>query len=348
MSIIVAILVFSIIIIIHELGHFLLAKKNGIGVVEFSIGLGPTIWGIQKGETKFSIKLLPFGGLCQMVGEDTDQNTIAENGNESFILSNEKVEGVVIAGTTEILETAKFEANVVTESSPELEEVLEQAKENKELDVKEDTKIAVVEVDLWAADGTEIHEGFGTVTVTIDMPETLKDAKEIEVFRVEEGTFIPCEARIVEGKIVFETNHFSTFLVKEKIQQNANTNVGTGSTENDYDNNWYDAPIEDEAETQNVVASAVKKDAKVTETTEKVEKPAEEVVKEETVVEESVEDKTEEKNEQSSEITILEEEIPLAANAGGNIPVWPVLLATAVFLAFVGLYVVAKQRKMIK
>ena len=79
MSIIVAILVFSIIIIIHELGHFLLAKKNGIGVVEFSIGLGPTVWGIQKGETKFSIKLLPFGGLCQMVGEDTDQNTLAEN-----------------------------------------------------------------------------------------------------------------------------------------------------------------------------------------------------------------------------------------------------------------------------
>lgn len=79
MSIIVAILVFSIIIIIHELGHFLLAKKNGIGVVEFSIGLGPTIWGITKGETKYSIKLLPFGGMCQMVGEDTEQNTVAEN-----------------------------------------------------------------------------------------------------------------------------------------------------------------------------------------------------------------------------------------------------------------------------
>lgn len=79
MSIIVAILVFSIIIIIHELGHFLLAKKNGIGVVEFSIGLGPTVWGVQKGETKYSIKLLPFGGMCQMVGEDTEQNTVAEN-----------------------------------------------------------------------------------------------------------------------------------------------------------------------------------------------------------------------------------------------------------------------------
>ena len=79
MSIIVAILVFSIIIIIHELGHFLLAKKNGIGVVEFSIGLGPTVVGFTRGETKYSIKLLPFGGMCQMVGEDSEQNTTEEN-----------------------------------------------------------------------------------------------------------------------------------------------------------------------------------------------------------------------------------------------------------------------------
>ena len=79
MSIVVAILVFSIIIIIHELGHFLLAKKNGIGVVEFSIGLGPTIFGFKKGETKYSVKLLPFGGMCQMVGEDSEQNSTEEN-----------------------------------------------------------------------------------------------------------------------------------------------------------------------------------------------------------------------------------------------------------------------------
>lgn len=70
MSIIVAIVVFSIIIIIHELGHFLLAKKNGIGVVEFSIGLGPRLCSFLKNGTKYSIKLLPFGGSCQMLGED--------------------------------------------------------------------------------------------------------------------------------------------------------------------------------------------------------------------------------------------------------------------------------------
>ena len=71
MKIIIALLIFSIIILFHELGHFLLAKANGIRVNEFSLGLGPTLFGIQKGETKYSIKLLPFGGACMMEGEDS-------------------------------------------------------------------------------------------------------------------------------------------------------------------------------------------------------------------------------------------------------------------------------------
>lgn len=71
-SIIIAVLLFSIIVLFHELGHFLLAKANGIRVNEFSLGLGPTIVGFQKGETKYSIKLFPFGGACMMEGEDSD------------------------------------------------------------------------------------------------------------------------------------------------------------------------------------------------------------------------------------------------------------------------------------
>ena len=63
-SLIIAIIVFSIIILFHELGHFWLAKANGIRVNEFCLGLGPTIFGFTKGETKYSIKLLPFGGAC--------------------------------------------------------------------------------------------------------------------------------------------------------------------------------------------------------------------------------------------------------------------------------------------
>ena len=74
MKIIIAILIFSAIILFHELGHFLLAKRAGIGVNEFCIGLGPTIVGFTKGETKYSIKLLPFGGACMMEGEDGDSD----------------------------------------------------------------------------------------------------------------------------------------------------------------------------------------------------------------------------------------------------------------------------------
>lgn len=72
MGIILAILLFSLIIIFHELGHFTFAKLNKIRVDEFSLGLGPTIIGIQLGETKFSLKLLPFGGACMMGEDDTD------------------------------------------------------------------------------------------------------------------------------------------------------------------------------------------------------------------------------------------------------------------------------------
>lgn len=71
MGIILAIIVFSVIVLIHELGHFLLAKKNGIRVDEFSIGMGPNLFAKQVGETKYCIKLLPLGGSC-MMGEDDD------------------------------------------------------------------------------------------------------------------------------------------------------------------------------------------------------------------------------------------------------------------------------------
>lgn len=72
LSLIAAVLVFGIIILIHEFGHFLFAKLGGIGVVEFSIGMGPRLFSFEKGGTRYSIKILPFGGSCMMVGEDED------------------------------------------------------------------------------------------------------------------------------------------------------------------------------------------------------------------------------------------------------------------------------------
>lgn len=72
MNIIIAILIFSVIILFHELGHFALAKKNGVRVNEFALGMGPTIIGFTKGETKYCVKLFPFGGSCMMEGEDEE------------------------------------------------------------------------------------------------------------------------------------------------------------------------------------------------------------------------------------------------------------------------------------
>lgn len=83
MKIIVALLVFSIIIIIHELGHFLLAKKNGIIVYEFSLGMGPRLLSREFNGTRYSLKLLPFGGSCMMMGEDGEEEGEGSFGSKS-------------------------------------------------------------------------------------------------------------------------------------------------------------------------------------------------------------------------------------------------------------------------
>lgn len=75
MKIIIAILIFSAIILFHELGHFLLAKKNGVIVTEFSLGMGPRLLSTVKGGTRYSLKLLPLGGSCMMLGEDEEENS---------------------------------------------------------------------------------------------------------------------------------------------------------------------------------------------------------------------------------------------------------------------------------
>ncbi len=69
-SIILFVLIFGLVVISHEFGHFLLAKKNGIRVVEFAVGMGPTLFHFKKGETVYSLKILPIGGACMFDGED--------------------------------------------------------------------------------------------------------------------------------------------------------------------------------------------------------------------------------------------------------------------------------------
>lgn len=70
MGIIIALLIFGIIVTVHEFGHFICAKLSNIKVLEFSIGMGPKLFQRRKGETAYSLRALPVGGYCAMAGED--------------------------------------------------------------------------------------------------------------------------------------------------------------------------------------------------------------------------------------------------------------------------------------
>ena len=74
MTIIIAILVFNAIVFFHEAGHFIAARLGGIKVVEFSLGMGPKIIGKKIGETIYSLRMLPIGGSCMMLGEGEEKN----------------------------------------------------------------------------------------------------------------------------------------------------------------------------------------------------------------------------------------------------------------------------------
>ena len=95
-AVLLAIIPLGFLIFIHELGHFLAAKKSGIKVNSFSLGFGPKLIGFQRGETEYKLSLLPFGGYVQMEGENPSEQTGAEGEFASASLGSRAF--VVIAG----------------------------------------------------------------------------------------------------------------------------------------------------------------------------------------------------------------------------------------------------------
>ena len=82
--ILAAILIFGVLIAVHELGHFLAAKSCGVLVHEFAIGMGPAIWKKTKGETTYALRALPIGGFCAMEGEEEDSDNPRALNNQGF------------------------------------------------------------------------------------------------------------------------------------------------------------------------------------------------------------------------------------------------------------------------
>ena len=83
-AILAFVIIFGVVVVAHEFGHFIVAKANGIKVLEFSIGMGPKLVNFKKGETEYSLSLLPIGGACMFEGEDGLNEAEGEPSPNSF------------------------------------------------------------------------------------------------------------------------------------------------------------------------------------------------------------------------------------------------------------------------
>lgn len=96
LSIIIMIVIFSLLVIAHELGHFVSARRNGVKVHEFGIGFPPKLFGIKRGGTLYSFNLFPIGGFVRLKGEDA-----SEKGPDSFSSKGYKAKSkIILAGVT--------------------------------------------------------------------------------------------------------------------------------------------------------------------------------------------------------------------------------------------------------
>jgi regulator of sigma E protease len=102
MTVIIFIIVLAVLIFVHELGHFLLARWNGIRVDAFKIGFGPKLLSWKRGETEYGINLIPFGGFVKIHGENPDDDSINGPDKErSFVHKNRwRQTSVLVAGVT--------------------------------------------------------------------------------------------------------------------------------------------------------------------------------------------------------------------------------------------------------
>lgn len=108
-TLIVFIIILSLLVFVHELGHFLTAKRNGIKVEEFAFGFPPRLFAIKRGETEYAINLLPFGGYVKMLGEEEDASSAEKQNKRSFAHQSVWVRSkVVVAGVIMNLVLAWF------------------------------------------------------------------------------------------------------------------------------------------------------------------------------------------------------------------------------------------------
>ncbi len=114
-GLLVAIVFLGILIFVHELGHFLMARLYGVGVEKFSLGFGPKIWGIKRGETEYVLSLFPLGGYVKLLGENPEEE-LPEDADISRSFSHKPLStkaAIVAAGPMSNLIFAAFVMSMV-------------------------------------------------------------------------------------------------------------------------------------------------------------------------------------------------------------------------------------------
>lgn len=97
MSILIFIIILAILIFVHELGHFIVAKKSGVRVDEFALGFPPRLFSWQYGETRYALNLIPFGGYVKIYGENPDEESLSgEDSDRSLVNKSKKIQALVL------------------------------------------------------------------------------------------------------------------------------------------------------------------------------------------------------------------------------------------------------------
>jgi len=96
-SVILFLVILLVLVLVHEFGHFIVAKKSGIRVDEFGFGFPPKLFGVKKGETIYSFNALPFGGFVKIFGENPDEeNTKGADANRSLVNKPKRIQALVL------------------------------------------------------------------------------------------------------------------------------------------------------------------------------------------------------------------------------------------------------------
>jgi len=97
MNIILFLIVLAVLVLVHEFGHFIVAKKSGIRVDEFGLGFPPKIWSTKKGETTYSLNAIPFGGFVKIFGENPNEESLSgPDSSRSFVRKPRHIQAAVL------------------------------------------------------------------------------------------------------------------------------------------------------------------------------------------------------------------------------------------------------------